>query len=327
MVRLPAASDWNDRMASRSLYAVVLGALSGVAVGAFPALQPRSRPPEITFIPRTSGTLPTEAMHRGANRAAREAGFRLYWNAPTREDDVDRQILLMSGALHSDTKGLILGPTNGSALTTKINQFVARRIPVVVVQTETPIPASRSITSVAPDQNQISKLAAERILGALGAGGEVGILGLDRTAPETLERSRNFVTRMSGHPAIRIVAQQRGTSLVPEAEQNAGEMLDRFPRLKALFAVSATATEGAILAIQQRGLGHAIVLVGCDDYLFLRTDLRAGRVDSVVVSDSDQMGYLAARSLLDAIEGHALPQPQHISARLLTRDNVDAQDP
>lgn len=26
-------------------------------------------------------------MHHGANRAAREAGFRLYWNAPTREDD------------------------------------------------------------------------------------------------------------------------------------------------------------------------------------------------------------------------------------------------
>ena len=313
-------------MSSRSLHAIVLGALSGLALAAFPALQPRSRRPEMTFIPRTSGTLPTEAMHRGANRAAREAGFRLYWNAPTREDDVDRQILLISNALHDDTRGLILGPTNGLALTSKINEFVTRRIPVVVVQTDTPIPAGPYITSVAPDQNEVSRLAAERIFGILSAGGEVAIVGLDRTAPETLQRSRNFLTDMSSHTAIKIVAQQRGTSFVPEAEQNAGEVLDRFPHLKALFAVSATATEGAILAIQRRGLGHTVVLVGCDDYLFLLSDLRAGKVDSVVVSDSDQMGYLAAKSLLDAIRGRALPEPRYIGARLLTRDNLDAQD-
>jgi ribose transport system substrate-binding protein len=312
-------------MSSRSLPALVLGALSGLALGAYPALELKSRPPEIAFIPRTSGTLPTEAMHRGANRAAREAGFHLYWNGPTSEDDVDRQILLMSSALHSDTKGLILGPTNGLALTAKINEFVARRIPIVVVQTDTPIPAGPYITSITPDQHEVSRLAAERIFSTLDAGGEVAIVGVDRTAPETVQRSRNFITHMGSHPAIKIVAQQQGTSFVPEAEQDAGEVLDRFPRLKALFAVSATATEGAILAIQRRGLGHTVVLVGCDNYLFLLSDLRAGRVDSVVTSDSDQMGYLAAKSLLDAIHGRALPEPQQIGARLLTRDNLDTQ--
>jgi ribose transport system substrate-binding protein len=312
-------------MSSRSLPAIVLGATTGLLLAVFPAIRPGPRRPEITFIPRTSGTLPTEAMHRGANRAAREAGFRLYWNAPTREDDVDRQLLLMSNALREDTRGLILGPTNGLALTSKINEFVARRIPVVVVQTETPIPASPYVSSVAPDQNEVSRLAAERISGIIGSGGEVAIVGLDRTAPETLQRSRNFVAEMSRHPTIKIVAQQRGTSLVPEAEQNAGEVLDRFPHLKVLFAVSAIATEGAVLAVQRRGLGQTVALVGCDNYLYLTTDLRAGRLDSVVASDSEQMGYLAARSLLDAIGGRALPAPRHIPARLLTRGNPDAQ--
>jgi len=264
-------------------------------------------------------------MHRGANRAAREAGFRLYWNAPTREDDVDRQIFLMSNALKSDTKGLILGPTNGLALTSKINEFVARRIPVVVVQTDTPIPSGRYITSVATDQNEVSKLVAERILSILDGGGEVAVVGVDRTAPETVQRSRNFIAYMSSHPTIRMVAQHSGTSFVPEAEQDAGEVLDRFPRLKVLFAVSATATEGAKFAIQRRGLSGTVALVGCDNYLVLQTDLREGRVDSAVTSDNDQMGYLAASALLDAIRGRALPPPQRIGAHLLTRDNVDAQ--
>lgn len=311
-------------MSSRSWNFIVLGAISGLVLAVFPTFQPRPRIPEITFIPRTSGTLPTEDMHRGANRAAREAGFRLYWNAPTREDDVDRQIRLMSKALHDGTKGLILGPTNGSALISKINEFLTRQIPVVVVQTDTPIPANPFITSIAPNQSEMTRLAAERILGVLDARGDVAIVGLDRTAPETLERAHDFLKYFNGQTAVKIVAEQHGTSFLPEAEQNAGEVLERFPHLRALFAVSATATEGAILAIQRRGLGRTVKLVGCDDYLSLRNDLRAGKVDSVVIPDNEQLGYLAAKSLLDAIHGHALPEPQHLGVRLLTRDKLEA---
>lgn len=312
-------------MNSRSAYPILAGALCGLALGIFPSLRPVSRPPELTFIPRTSGTLPTESMYQGANRAASESGFRLYWNAPTREDDVDRQIKLMSSALDRGTSGLILVPTNSLALTTTINKFVSHRIPIVFVQTDAPIPIGPYVTSVAPDQAEVSKLAAMRILAAPGAGGEIAIVGLDRTVPETLERSRNFAKEMSTHPEIRIVVQQRGSSLVPEAEQNAGEVLDRLPHLKAILAVSATATEGAVLAIQERGLGRKVMLVGCDEYLSLRNDLREGRIDSAVVADSGQMGYLAAKVLLDSIEQRALAVPQKVSVRLLTRDNADAQ--
>jgi ribose transport system substrate-binding protein len=261
-------------------------------------------------------------MHRGADRAVREASFRLYWNAPTREDDVDRQISLISSALVNNAKVLILGPTNGPALTTKINEIITRRIPVVVVQTDTPIPAGRYITSVTPDQDAVARLAAMRIIHTLGeSGGQVAILGLDRTAPETLQRSQSFLEYMTGDREVQIVAQQRGTSLAAEAEQNAGEVLDAFPHLKALFAVSATATSGAIEAVQRRGLGDSITLVGCDDDFFLTGDLRAGKLDSLVTTNTEQVGYLAAKELLDAIAGRGLPEPRHIEPRLLTRED------
>jgi ribose transport system substrate-binding protein len=309
----------------RSFIVSVLGALTGIAFAALPAVHSKAKLPEITFIPRTSGTILTEAMHRGANRAAREAGFHLYWNAPTREDDVDRQIQLMSGALDNDTRGLILGPTNDLAVTSEVNQFISHRIPVVVVQTHPPIPAGPYMTSVQPDQTQVSKLAAGRILAVIGENGEIALVGLDRTAPETIERARDFTAEMSTHPGIAVVAQQNGTTFVPEAEQNAGEVLDKFPRVKAIFAVSATATEGAVLALERRGLDHRVTLVGCDDDLFLMYDLRDGKLDSLVISDGFQMGYLAAKSVLAAIEGRPLPPPRSIPARLVTRETMNAQ--
>jgi ribose transport system substrate-binding protein len=312
-----------NMISSRSLLVLFLGALSGIALGVFPEVVPGSRSPEITFIPRTTGTDLTEGMHRGADQAAREAGFRLYWNAPTREDDVDRQISLMSSALVNNTRGLILGPTNGPALATKLNEFVARHIPVVVVQTDTPIPAGSYITSVTPDQREVARLAATRILDTLGGGGgQVGVLGFDRTAPETLQRARYFLEYMSSHPEVQVVAQQRGTSLVQEAEQNAGEVLDAFPHLKALFAVSATATAGTMAAIRQRGIGHALVVVGCDDDLFSIRNVRDGSLDSLVITDNERVGHLAAKALLDAIGGHDLPAPWHVEPRLLSRKDL-----
>lgn len=260
-------------------------------------------------------------MHRGADRAVLEAGSRLYWNAPTREDDVDRQIFLLSSALGNNTRGLILGPTNGPALTTKINDFIAHRIPIVVVQTDTPVPAGPYITSITPDQDAVGRLAATRILGALGGGGQVAVLGLDRAAPETLQRSRSFLKYMMDHQEVQIVAQQRGSSLAAEAEQNAGDVLDAFPHLKAIFGVSATATDGAIRAIHQRGLGATITLVGCDDDFFLINSLREGSLDSLVITDNEEVGYLAAKSLLRAIGGGGLPAPQHVEPRLLIRED------
>jgi ribose transport system substrate-binding protein len=302
---------------------LLLGAASGFALGIFPEVVPGPRPPEITFIPRTTGTSLSEGMHRGADQAAREAGFRLYWNAPTREYDVDRQISLMSAAMANNTRGLILGPTNGPALATILNEFVARHIPVVVVQADAPIPSGRYITSITPDQEAVAKLAATRILNALGGdGGQVAVLGLDRTAPETLQRSRYFLQDMSSHSEVRIVAQQRGTSLAQEAEQNAGEVLDAFPHLKALFTVSATATAGAIEAIRQRSFGHAVTVVGCDDDLFSIRNVRDGTLDSLILTDNEQVGHLAAKALLDAMRGHDLPQPWHVESRLLTRQDL-----
>lgn len=307
----------------RSWSAIILGALCGTILGIVPALQPPRRLPEIAFIPRTSGTNFTEAMRRGASRAASEAGFHLYWNAATREDDVDRQISLMARALENGTQGLILGPTNGSALTTTIHRFISRKIPIVVVQTDTPIPHNSFITSITPDQKQISKLAANRILKVVGTEGEVAILGVDHTVPETVERARSFVREMFRHQGITIVAEHPGTSLLPEAEQNADELLTEFPQLKAIFAVSATATEGAVLALQRRGVARSIALVGCDEDLFLAAELGAGKFDSLVGSDGDQMGYLAAKSLIDAIKGRPLPVPQYIKAHLLVGERTD----
>jgi ribose transport system substrate-binding protein len=54
-----------------------------------------------------------EAAHAGAESAAQQEGLKVYWNAPTREDDVQRQIDIMQHAISSGARGLVLAPDQG----------------------------------------------------------------------------------------------------------------------------------------------------------------------------------------------------------------------
>lgn len=306
----------------RPLCALLSGAVLGCLLTLFPSWRQPASPPVIAFIPRTSGTNLTEDMRRGAQAAARRAGYQIYWNAPTREDDQDRQIELAEAAVHKGAKALILGPSNPWGVTTMIGSLIGRRIPVVVVQTDAPIPTGPYLTSVTPDQAQFGKLAADRIAQLTGGHGQVAMVGLGRGTPETLLRAQSFMRAIAAYPGMEIVDQSPGSVQTPEAEQSTRELVNAFPHLNAIFALTADATQGAMLALEASDAQHSIALVGCDRDLFLAVNLQQGKLDSLVAADGYRIGYLAVEAALGGIQKHSLPAPEHVEAVLLTPKNV-----
>lgn len=299
----------------------VLGVLAGCLIALLLSPHSKPSPPVIAFIARTSGTNFTEDMHRGAQAAAESAGYRIYWNAPTREDDLDRQILIVENAIHRGAKALILGPTNVGGVTTVINRLVARKVPVVFVQTKAPMPTSPYLTSVTPDQSQFGRIAAKRIALITGGSGEVAVVGVDRGTPETLIRAQSFMKAIKDYPRLNIVAQTGGAVQILEAEQSTREILNNYPQLKAIFTVSADATQGAMLALQDNNSEHKIALVGCDRDLFLSDSLRQGQLDSLVVADGYRIGFLAVRAAIAGVQGRRVQLPIQVEATLLTQNS------
>jgi ribose transport system substrate-binding protein len=131
----------------------------------------------IAVIPGTTATEFWEAAHGGAEAAGRDAGFRIYWNAPTREDDVERQIGLVERAIDSDYAGLVVAPTNYRALVGSVRQALSKHIPTVVIRSSLPIPPGRGLSYILNDDHETGRLAATR-LGTLLAEGQVAVLGL-----------------------------------------------------------------------------------------------------------------------------------------------------
>lgn len=305
-------------------------ALLGAGCGCLAALAPLLRQPPaalmIAFIPRTTGTNFTEDMHRGADAAARAAGYQLYWNGPTREDDLDRQIMIADNAVHRGAKALILGPTNIWGLTTIVNALTAKRLPVVFVQTEPAGPMGPYLTSVTPNQEEFGRLAAARVEAATHGVVQVAIVGVGRGTPETLARADSFIRAISVCPRIQIVAEMPGAVQTMEAEQSARELVNTYPKLRAIFAVSADATQGVMLALQERSSHRRISLIGSDRDLFLAANLQDGKLDSLVTANGYQIGFLAVQRALAGIRGQPLPPPTQVDAKLLTRETLVLND-
>lgn len=311
---------------SRRSAAAILGGTAGCLIVLLPQMRSAPSAPVVAFIPRTTGINLAEDMRRGAQSAARVAGYRVYWNGPTREDDVDRQISITETAVGRGAHAVILGPTNPRGITTLLNELQSRSVPVVIVQTESPIPAGPHLTSVTPDQAQFGRLAAQRALEITGGSGQVAIVGLDHAIPETLVRARSFIDALASHPAIQIVTQAQGSVQTLEAEQSARAVIQAFPALRVMFAVSADSTQGALLALESAEQRPKVALIGCDRDLFLSDEVRRGKVDSLVAVDGFVVGSLAMRTALIGASGRALPPPQHVNPVLITRKNITVFD-
>src|SRR6266700_866491 len=78
----------------------------------------------IAVIPRTSGTSLWEPEHAGAEAAAVHANAHIYWNAPTREDDVEGQIAIVNQVINKRYQGLVLAPDQALALIAPVRRAV-----------------------------------------------------------------------------------------------------------------------------------------------------------------------------------------------------------
>ena len=306
----------------RPVLVAVLGVGCGCLSALIPALRKKPAAPMIAFIPRTTGINFMEDMRRGADAAAQAAGYQVYWNGPAREGDLDRQIRIAENAVQHGARALILGPTNIWGVTTMVNEFSERHLPVVFVQTGPAQPTGQYLTSVTPNQEEFGKIAAARAAVVMHGSGEVAIVGINRGIPETLLRANAFLRAIAAYPRIRVVAETPGAVQIMEAEQSTRELVSSYPHLKAIFAVSADATQGAMLALEDRDAHGKIALIGSDRDLFLTGNLQEGKLDSLVSSDPYQIGYLAAQAALAGIHGQSLPPPRRVSVELLTRESL-----
>jgi ribose transport system substrate-binding protein len=278
----------------------------------------------IAFIAQTTGNELWEAAHAGAERVARQSGFRIYWNGSTRSDDVERQIDLIQAAIDRRDAGLVVAPVQFLAVISSLREAQAKNIPVVVVSTSVPLVAGNRLFYILNDDQEAGRMAARRVGFLLKGKGTVAMLGLNANVSGLVLRAQAFETTLAGEfPGISIVERKPAAPSYEEAAEIAERVLLAHPTLGAIYGITSTDSEGALTVARIQHRIPAVYLVGCDQELDLMEGIREGQVDSIIAENSFKIGEDAIAAMValrkkQTVQPYALIEPV-----LVTRENID----
>lgn len=278
----------------------------------------------IAVIPRTSGTILWEPEDVGAQQAAAELGEGIYWNASSREDDVDGQIALVDRVTSGRYKGLVLAPDHSLALITPVRRALASGLPIVIVGSPLPIPANENLSYVLNDEEAGGRLAAQRVAALIQGQGEVALTGIDPDIAGIMVRAKSFERLLPMfNPKLRIVVRRVGTFNFAHEQEGAEELLRENPSLNVIVALTSTSMRGAVSAIEGSRHSRAVKVIGFDpDSL----PFENSSLDSMIVQNTRAMGERAIRLIHARAKGQPLPARVMFEPLLVTRENVSSME-
>jgi ribose transport system substrate-binding protein len=279
--------------------------------------------PTIAVIPRTAGTALWEPVHGGAELASLNTGLKVYWNAPTREDDVQAQIALVERVIDRRYAGLVLAPDQALALISPVLRALSKGTPTVIIGSPLPIPAGGKLTFIINDEEEAAKIAATRVAQLLHGQGTVAVLGINPDIAGIMTRARSLEQALSGYPQIKVVEKHLGSFNVQQDQQVAEETIRANPHLDLIIALTSAATRGSCFALSR--LGRKSKVVGFDDPDAFPL-LKGTNLDSIIVQNSREIGFQAVKTIIAQLHGEPVEAEIRLKPILVTQGNAESAD-
>jgi ribose transport system substrate-binding protein len=279
----------------------------------------------IAFVPQTTGIDIWEAAHEAATSEADKYGLAIYWNAPAREDDTQRQVALVSAILQRPLKGLILAPDHDLALLSVLRTAAQKHVPVAVINTRVPLDPNRDLAFFVNDERQTGQELVDRLSLSLGDHGNVAIIGMTAYTDHLYRRLMAIQDVLSTkHPSIHVVAIKNGTANIVEDQQIIYALARNNPHLDAVVAFDGTSLRAAWIERRIGTLSNQVRIIGCDRQRDVMRGIRLGEIDSTVAEDTGEMAREAVSFIALHGTGNHQDASREIKPILITRANIDS---
>lgn len=268
-------------------------------------------------------------MEWGARQAAKDFDVDLYWTGPAKWD-FNLQMPFIDGALALNPDGLVLVPTDDTALVTYVDQWMSEGLPVISVD----VSLQEHVDLVGYDSNQYSggTIAAEKMYEINGEGGVYLPVGTLAGSYTSNLRCKGFIDKMK---EINPTAVILDTVFPGEETAKAAEMVSAAitgnPDLMGIFTSQSSTAAGASSAVREADKVGKVKIASFDADPRQVEDLKDGVFDILLGQDPYQMGYDAVANLAKYIRGETTKEDfkeavVHYDMVALTRENVDNPD-
>jgi ribose transport system substrate-binding protein len=289
---------------------------------------------QIAVIPKGTTHEFWKSINAGAEKAALELNeqlkpqgitVKIIWKGPLREDDRDQQISVVQNFIGRKVNGIVLAPLDKKALVGAVEEAVAAKIPVVVVDSGLESKAQSSF--VATDNTEGGRIAARNLGRVLGGKGNVILLRYQVGSASTEERETGFLEVMKkDFPGIKLISTDQHAGATRDSAKRVSEnLLSRYGKeVNGIFASNESAASGMLLALRDAGLaGGKVKFVAFDAGETLNAGLKAGDLVGFVVQNPMAMGYLGVKTVVAAIRGEKVAATIDTGVGFVTKDNMN----
>jgi rhamnose transport system substrate-binding protein len=159
------------------------------------------------------------------------------------------------------------------------------------------------------------------------ASGEIAIVTAYLTAANQNEWIKHIRARLERYPQLKLVATQPSNEDQKLAFQVTQDLLKAYPQLRGILAISSVAFPGAAEAIQQAGQAGKVQVVGLSTPNDMRSYVVNGTVNSVVLWNTEDLGYLtiyaaAALARGELASGDATFDAGRLGERTIQDDHI-----
>ena len=194
--------------------------------------------------------LPYWQDHRlGLEEAGEELGVKVVFTGENGNNAL-RQVDIFNQVVESNPAGILVSPIDKEMMVGPINAAMAKGIPVVCIDTDSP--DSNRLTYFGTDNYQSGYLAAEIIGEGINGSGDVGIL----TIPGIYsldQRVKGFTDCIAEkYPGITVVSIMNDEADPSKAANIASNMFKEFPTIVGVFGTDAASGVGAAIALREK---------------------------------------------------------------------------
>lgn len=258
------------------------------------------------------------AVANGAMSKGAELGVEVIVLSPPTESDVAAQIAQIEDQLAKGIDGLVLAPTDPTALAPVVDEAIADGVPVVFIDTTG---INEGVTFIGTDNQVGAALASEFICNAVASGSDVAILtGIitQSTGKARADGSRSGLTACG----LNIVAEQTGEWDRAKGLAVMENILTGNPNIGAVFASNDNMALGAAEALKAAGVLDDVILVGFDANPDAADSILAGEMTATVAQNPFNMGAFGVESVIKLAKGETLPPIIDTGTVLVTTENA-----
>jgi ribose transport system substrate-binding protein len=232
------------------------------------------------------------------------------------------QVKVIEDLIARKVDGIAISALDDAGLVPVINE--ATKAGIKIITFDAPAPSSAALTYIGTDNETAGYEAGKRMAKVMGNSGELIILQGGLGAANLNLRTKGFkraVAEVAPNIKVLDVVDVQGDFAVAVNKTEA--ILQAYPNLKGIFAVSAEGAPAASAVLKQQGKAGKIMLGGFDDLKDTLQGIRDGSVAFCVVQKTYKMGWLSVEMLLKALKNESIPKVIDTGVLFVDKSNVD----